>query len=52
MKSITGWKEWAGVCVRVKGTICYHEDVKGFQQFEGEDKNLMAGIKKMFLLSE
>lgn len=35
----------------VKGTICFHKDVKGFQQFEGEDKNFMAGIKKVFLLS-
>lgn len=46
------WKGLAGVCVRVKGIICYHEDVKAFQQFEREDKNFMAMIKNMFLLSE
>ena len=32
----------------MKGTICFHDDVKGFQQFEGEDKNFMAVIKRCF----
>lgn len=39
------------MCVRVKGTICFHEDVKGFQQFEGDDKNFIDGIEKMFFLT-
>lgn len=47
-----GWKRCAGMCVRVKGTVCFQKDLKGFRQFEGEDKSFMAGIKKMLLLSE